>query len=120
MLLLENVRNLHARRWSLRYPDYAHAFVPFANVMQYEDPATIKQLCAHLREEITKFACNYSKVYRGRNQVTKTDLANKDEWYVAGFDVASAATSGSTTGSPFTYLRCCANSTNSALSTSST
>jgi hypothetical protein len=105
MLLLENVHRLHARRWSLPYPEYARAFVPFANALQYEGPEVIKRICGHLREEITKFAYAHSKVYRGRNSINKGDLANKDEWYVPGFDVASAATSGSSTGQSFTYLR---------------
>src|SRR5450631_563770 len=68
----------------------------------YTNPETIEKTQKALANVITLWAHRFSPIYKDKNIVEKSDLIDKDQWYVPGEESSSVETSGST-GSPFLY-----------------
>lgn len=76
--------------------------------LMYSDERTVRNVTETLRENIARWASQKCDVYRRKSGViSKSDLEDKDIWYVRDLEHEwqRTSTSGSTTGVPFSYLR---------------
>ncbi len=106
MLLLDDPLLLYRCRKDYLLKSYLKQHLNHINVLQYHSSKDIKATCRHLSRELTKYAQNNSPVYTTHcGTIDKSNLLDKDQWYVTGFKIHAAATGGSTTGQPFHYLR---------------
>lgn len=98
-------------RWkneSLPCKKILYEYKPFCIDLLYEDEELVREVTSLLRKNIEQWAKTYSEVYSNIDKViSKQDLFDKSTWYVncVSEESMNMATSGSTTGSPFSYLR---------------
>lgn len=99
-------------RWS-NFPspnkDIPREYMPLCGGLMHEDEELVRDVVSILRRNITMWAMNHSPVYAssGDSILSKEDLSDKSQWYVDSMlaETQPMATSGSTTGTPFEYLR---------------
>lgn len=85
-----------------------YEYRPFCIDLLYEDEDLVRETTSLLRRNIESWALLGSPVYSDLNKIrSKHDLLDKSQWYVGCIldESMNMATSGSTTGSPFSYLR---------------
>lgn len=108
--LTNEIKDLVARWRDRELPSKGllYEYMPFCRGLMYEDEDLVRETTSLLRRNISLWAEANSPAYRGREGVvSKADLLDKSSWYVDSVSSESQpmATSGSTTGSPFSYLR---------------
>ena len=85
-----------------------HEYKPFCRDLLFEEEELVLETTGILKINIEAWAQKMSPVYSKKsNFVSKVDLLDKDLWYVksATDEAQPMTTSGSTTGSPFGYMR---------------
>ncbi len=85
-----------------------HEYKPFCLGLLYEDEEIVREVTSILRKNIQLWAMQNSPIYKNFSEIkSKSDLTDKSSWYVNSVlsESQSMATSGSTTGLPFSYLR---------------
>lgn len=98
-------------RWrasSLPSKDILYEYKPFCRNLLFEDEDVVRDAIYLLRTNIERWAKSFSSAYaEHKDFVSKNDLSDKDSWYVISEmkDSQPMASSGSTTGAPFSYLR---------------
>jgi len=83
-------------------------YKPICKNLLFEEEWLVVEVLRLLKMNITLWAKSNSPIYStGKDIVSKQDLLDKSLWYVNGFEneIGYMATSGSTTGEPFQYLR---------------
>lgn len=83
-------------------------YKPFCLDLMYEDEELILETTRILRNNIEMWAKEKSPIYKNNDGfISKENLLDKSTWYVNSVlgESMHMATSGSTTGSPFHYLR---------------
>ena len=81
---------------------------PICKNLLFEEEWLVVEVLRLLNMNITLWAKSNSHIYStGKDIISKQDLLDKSLWYVDGFEneIGYMATSGSTTGEPFQYLR---------------
>lgn len=83
------------------------ALLEEAKDMLFKSPEELNAFTNKMIRNTEKFARINCPVYRDKNMVSKSDLENKNEWYVDLYRSESrhVTTSGTTTGMPFEYMR---------------
>ena len=88
--------------------DILFDYRPICRNLLYEDENLVREVLSLLKINITKCAKKLSPVYSQHlDFMSKENLLDKSRWYVKDIlhETANMATSGSTTGLPFSYLR---------------
>lgn len=83
-------------------------YKPFCLDLMFEDEELVRETTSILRRNIELWASINSPVYSDVSDIrSKSDLMDKSRWYVTSksAESQSMATSGSTSGAPFSYLR---------------
>jgi len=83
-------------------------YKPICRNLLYEDESLVRETTEILRKNIEEWAIAFSPVYSKRiDFVSKENLEDKDAWYVRSVthETQPMASSGSTNGTPFRYLR---------------
>jgi len=83
-------------------------YIPLCKSLLYEDENIVRETIEILKKNITLWSKKLSKVYSNDLPIfDKNNLGDKNNWYVKELlhESANMATSGSTTGLPFAYLR---------------
>lgn len=110
---MRNTQELKAfvHKWNgsdLPSKDILWDYRPFCRGLMYEDEEIVREVTSLLRRNIELWARLFSPIYKDREGVlSKDDLWDPSPWHVeATLDESRPmATSGSTTGRPFPYLR---------------
>jgi len=99
-------------RWAdacLPSRDMLLEYLPICGGLLYEDESTVREVSSLLRRNMESWAMSNSPAYRdmGEGFVTRDELVHTSMWHVGSAlgESARMATSGSTTGRPFGYLR---------------
>lgn len=85
-----------------------YGYKPFCLELMRQDEELVRETTSLLRRNIRLWADSNSPVYKNRDDIlSKKDLMDKSMWYASsvGGESQRMATSGSTTGAPFAYLR---------------
>lgn len=85
-----------------------YEYRPFCRDLLFEDEDVVRDAISLLKKNIEHWARIFSPIYsEPREFVSKTELSNSEAWYVNSEikDSQPMASSGSTTGIPFRYLR---------------
>ena len=85
-----------------------YEYRPFCINLMYEDEELVRETTCVLRKNIEMWARANSLVYKNNSEIlSKENLLDKSKWYVDSVIAESMhmATSGSTTGNSFSYLR---------------
>ncbi|NDD55156.1 hypothetical protein EBZ39_15050, partial [bacterium] len=88
--------------------DILYEYKPFCQGLLFEDEEIVREVTGLLRKNIEYWARMFSQVYREeRDFISKSYLLEKKNWYVESMmsEAQSMATSGSTTGFSFEYMR---------------
>lgn len=104
MLILDDARSLYQRRNELSYPQYLRELLKHIHELQYQDGTFIYEFCQNLSQQLHHHA-KQSPAYESDKIRDRTDLQDKEKWYLKGWTSAASNTSGSTTGQRFHYLR---------------
>lgn len=101
-MFIENDYSLN----DLQLENYLNIHINKVNQFQYDTPQNIIDICQYLNLELKQFAIRNSIVYKNHcGIISKEQLLNKEKWYTKKYQADNATTGGSTTGSPFQYLR---------------
>lgn len=98
-------------RWrstSLPNKDMLREYMPLCSSLMLQDEELVREATNLLRKNIEEWARANSPVYLSTDGIlSKENLIDKGRWYVDSMKAESQpmATSGSTTGTPFEYLR---------------
>jgi hypothetical protein len=93
---------------SLPSKEMLYEYKPFCRNLLFEDEEVVRDAIGLLKTNIERWATSFSHAYAERKEfVSRTELSDKDSWYVHSEteDSQPMASSGSTTGTPFRYLR---------------
>lgn len=85
-----------------------YEYRPLCRDLMFEDEEIVRDVVNLLKNNIEKWARKFSEAYyKEKEFVSKSELSDKDRWYVKSEMEESQpmASSGSTTGTPFRYLR---------------
>lgn len=99
------------KKWENNLPNkqVLYDYAPFCKNLLYEDEEIVRETTNLLKKNIDLWAHQNSCVYADNfDQIlTKEKLLEKSNWYIKefGHESTQMATSGSTTGLPFSYLR---------------
>lgn len=88
--------------------EIAYDYMPLCRSLLYEDEDLVREATSIMRRNIERWARLNSPVYKSfEGVISKDELADKESWYVNSMshETQPMATSGSTTGVPFSYLR---------------
>lgn len=96
------------RETPLPSKEILYEYKPFCRNLLFEDEDLVRDAIFLLKTNIERWAKLFSPAYSEPSEfVSKTELSNKELWYVNSEikDSQPMASSGSTTGTPFIYLR---------------
>lgn len=111
---MRNTQSLKSflKRWAdshLPSKDLLLEYAPICGGLMFEDEALVRDVTSLLLRNIESWARSNSSVYGEREfeYMTRGDLMNPSLWHVSSVSHESArmATSGTTSGTPFRYLR---------------
>jgi hypothetical protein len=98
-------------RWGkegLPSKELPHEYIPLCRDLLYEDEDLVREVTALMRNNIERWARKLCPVYSGIDgHVSRRELKDKSRWYVESMmgETRPMATSGSTDGQPFEYVR---------------
>jgi hypothetical protein len=106
----QDLKNFISKWKSSDFPSdqILYDYKPFCLGLMYEDEELIRETTSLLKRNVECWAKHNSPVYKDVSEIrSKHDLMDKSSWYVASKTAESQpmATSGSTSGAPFSYLR---------------
>jgi hypothetical protein len=85
-----------------------HEYIPLCRDLLYEDEELVRDVTSLMRRNIEQWAMKFSPIYSGfEGRISRGELKDKSRWYVDSMmdETRPMATSGSTDGRPFEYVR---------------
>lgn len=96
----------HWQEWS--YLDLVKNYLPHSHRLLFEDEEIVRKVTRILINNMRRFARRYSPIYQTSEfmrMIDKNGLASPRLWFVPQVPCTKMCTSGTTTGTPFHYLR---------------